>query len=182
MLLNKTNHPVVVWTLFVRITHWFVALCVLVNFFNATGFWHRFIGYVCLGLVLMRVAYGLWVSRSPSSRFYLPTFASIRLHLTEIKTQHFTPHDGHNPLGQLAVYLMWLIIILLALTGWVSRTDAFWGEDWPVDLHAMLSSLLQTLVLIHVCAVAVMSKLQKKNLVKQIITGQSAQDDGSSKQ
>ena len=171
MSIPETKTQTIVWTVFVRITHWLVALFVLVNFFNETGFWHRFIGYFCLMLVFARISYGLWLSRVASSRFYMPTFASIKLHTHEIRTQVFTSQIGHNPLGQLAVYLIWMLIILLALTGWLSRTDAYWGEDWPVDLHIIFSNVLQGLVLLHIAAVVLMSKLQKKNLLKQMISG-----------
>ena len=145
-----------VWTVFIRVTHWLVAIFVAVNFFNDTGYWHRFIGYCCLVLELSRIVYGLWFSKTASSRLYIPTIANIKLHVSEIKAQHFSPHVGHNPLGQLAVYLIWILIILLALTGWLSRTDAYWGEDWPVDLHALFSNMLQGLVILHVAAVVLM--------------------------
>lgn len=166
---TKKQSPV--WTVFVRLTHWLVAIGVIISFFNDTGFWHRFIGYCCLMLVLLRICYGLWISKTASSKFYIPTITQIKLHLNELSTQHFSPQAGHNPLGQWAVYLIWTLIILLAMTGWLSRTDAYWGEDWPVDLHALFSNMLQGLVILHVVAGIVMSKLQKKNLVKQMLTG-----------
>ena len=165
----EAKNQVPVWTVFVRVTHWLVAIFVIVNFFNDTGYWHRFIGYFCLLLVLSRIVYGLWLSKTASSKFYIPTVANIKLHFSEMKAQHFSSHVGHNPLGQWAVYLIWTLIILLALTGWLSRTDAYWGEDWPVDLHAFFSNALQALVILHLAAVALMSKLQKKDLVKQMI-------------
>ena len=163
------EHKTTGWTLFVRLTHWLVALSVITNFFNDTGFWHRAIGYSCLGLVILRIVYGLHVSKVRSSRFYLPTFFSIRQHLVEVFSQKLTPHIGHNPLGQWAVYLMWLLILLLAFSGWLSRTDYFWGEDWPVGCHKLFSNLLQGLVILHLIAVIMMSILQKKNLAKLMI-------------
>jgi cytochrome b len=171
MPLNKTEQPDIAWTRFVRLSHWLVALCVLVNFVNNTGFWHRTIGYVSIGLVLMRVLYGLCVSQQPSSRFYMPTLASIQLHLIELRTKQFTPHTGHNPLGQLAVYLMWLIMALLGLTGWLSRTDAYWGEDWPVNLHQYLSNILMGLVVLHLVAIYCVSRLSRRHLLKQMVDG-----------
>ena len=174
MSIPETKTYAVIWTVFVRITHWLVALFVAVNFFNDTGFWHRFIGYFCLALVFARVGYGLWLSKVASSRFYMPTIANIKLHTHEIRTRIFASHIGHNPLGQLAVYLIWALIAALALTGWLSRSDAYWGEDWPVDLHMIFSNMLQSLVILHIAAVVLMSKLQKKNLLKQMITGKSS--------
>jgi cytochrome b len=174
MNILQTKTHALVWTAFVRITHWLIAAFVLVNFFNDTGFWHRLIGYFCLALVLARMSYGLWLTKVASSKFYMPTIAGIKRHIHEILTQKFAPHIGHNPLGQLAVYLIWMLIVLLALTGWLSRTDAYWGEDWPVDLHVFFSNALQGLVILHIAAVVFMSKLQNKNLLKQMISGEQS--------
>jgi cytochrome b len=163
----------VVWTRTVRITHWLVALGVIINFFNETGEWHRLIGYACVLLISLRIIAGLSPKARPSTRFYFPSLHAINLHIAEIRNHQLSQPAGHNPLGQWAVYLMWTLILLLAITGWLSRTDQFWGEDWPVDLHEIFFYVLQGLVLLHFLAVIVMSKLQKRNLVKQIITGQS---------
>lgn len=152
-----------------RLTHWAVAAGVLIDFFNETGYWHRVVGYVCILLVLLRVIYGLCYSRTPSSRFFVPMPADIWQHLQEIKTGKIEHHDGHNPLGQLAVFVMWLLIVLLGFTGWLSRIDAFWGEDLPVQIHEILSELLQAMVLLHLFAVLLMSRLQHKNLIKAMI-------------
>ncbi len=156
MSIRKTKPQAVTWTAVVRITHWLVALFVLVNFFNESGFWHRFIGYFCLALVIARVSYGLWLSKDASSKFYMPTIVNIKHHIHEIRSQS-----------------TWAVSRLsyLDVTGWLSRTDAYWGEDWPVDLPMVFSNMLQGLVILHIAAVVLMSKLQKKNLLKQMISG-----------
>ncbi len=169
----EVTKPQPIWTLFVRVTHWLVAVFVIVNFFNDTGFWHRFIGYACLVLVISRIIYGLFLTKAASSKLYIPSLVNIKLHISELKTQHLPAHVGHNPFGQWAVYTIWTLIILLALTGWLSRTNAYWGEDWPVDLHGYLSDALMLMVLLHVSAIALISKLQKRNLVKSMINGKS---------
>lgn len=173
---NKPLQNIVVWSLFVRLSHWLVAFLVVINFFNESGEWHRTLGYLCLAIVITRIGYGLWFSEMESSLFYIPRFEVMKLHLIEAWSGHIaSPHAGHNPLGQLAVYLIWVLIALLAFTGWLSRTDAYWGVDWPVDLHLVLSTLLQVVVILHLAAVVIMSNLQKINLAKQMITGKSAQ-------
>lgn len=169
MSLNEVKSHSVTWTAFVRITHWLVATCVLINFFNDTGFLHRLIGYCCLGLVMLRIIDGLYISNVSSSKLYVPSVKNIKTHLSELLYRQVPPTVGHNPLGQWAVYVMWVLIVLLALSGWLSRTDTYWGVDWPVDLHMMLSNVLQCVVVLHVLAVLVMSKLQKQNLIKRMI-------------
>jgi cytochrome b len=156
------------WTGFVRLTHWLVAISVLVNFFNDTGYWHRVIGYGCVVIILLRILYGL-TSSVQSSQLYWPSFHHLKTHFSELLTRQLQPHIGHNPLGQWAIYVMWFLIVLLAFTGWLSRTDAYWGEDWPVDLHMVFSNALQGLVVLHLLAVIVMSKLQRQNLIKKMI-------------
>lgn len=157
------------WSLTVRLTHWAVATGVVINFFNDTGYWHRMVGYACILFVLLRLIDGFWLSRAPASKFFVPRLTDIKLHVGEIMTGQVTYHDGHNPLGQLAVYVMWLLIMLLGFTGWLSRTDMFWGEDMPVQIHEVLSELLQVMVVLHLFAVVLMSKLQQRNLVKAMI-------------
>ena len=164
---TKANNTA--WSLTVRLTHWAVATGVIINFFNETGYWHRVIGYACILFALLRLIDGLWLSRLSASKLFVPKLADIELHLNEIRTGQVAYHDGHNPLGQWAVYVMWLLILLLGFTGWLSRTDMYWGEDLPVQMHEVLSDLLQVMVVLHLFAVVLMSKLQHRNLIKAMI-------------
>ena len=157
------------WSFTVKVTHWLVAFGVLFNMFNDTGYTHRSIGYICVALVLIRIVHGWQKNGLARSRFYFPSWSLVKQHVKSILEGKITQHEGHNPLGMWAVYIMWVLIALLAFTGWLSRTDAFWGEDGPVILHQALSNTLLTIVLIHVAAVFVMSKLEKRNLIKQMI-------------
>jgi cytochrome b len=166
-IFSKSNNTA--WSLTVRLTHWAVATGVIVNFFNDTGYWHRMVGYACILFVVLRLVDGLWLTRSAAAKLFVPRFSDIKLHLYEIRTGKVADHAGHNPLGQLAVYVMWLLIVLLGFTGWLSRTDMFWGEDLPVQIHEILSDLLQVIVVLHLLAVLLMSRLQNRNLIKAMI-------------
>ena len=158
------------WTWIVRLTHWLVAAGVIVNMLNESGYTHRLIGYVCAGLVLLRLV-NSWFTRAEASKLHLPGIKAVKLHIQALLKHERHDYVGHNPLGQYAVYLMWALILLLALTGWLSRTDEFWGEDWPVDLHEALSYTLQGMVVLHLLAVTVLSKLLGKNLIAAMIRG-----------
>jgi len=160
----------------VRITHWLVAGALIFNFFSETGWVHRYVGYLAASLVLLRLVYGLPIIRSAinaghPAHLKWPTLGEIFHHLAEIRSGVVTPSDGHNPLGYLAAYLMWLLVLLLAFSGWLAGTDQYWGEDWPVDLHIAISYLLEGMVVIHLAAIVIMSNLQKENLLKAMITG-----------
>jgi len=159
------------WTLIVRLTHWLVAAGVIVNMFNESGYAHRLIGYVCAGLVLLRLVNGFWFARVEASKLHLPGFKAIKSHVQSLLKREKHDYAGHNPLGQYAVYAMWALIFLLAFTGWLSRTDEYWGEDWPVDLHEALSYLLQGMVVLHLLAVTLLSKWLGKNLIGAMVRG-----------
>ncbi|MGZ8251942.1 MAG: cytochrome b/b6 domain-containing protein [Methylophilaceae bacterium] len=170
------SNAIYVWDKWVRATHWIVASAVIFNFFSETGWIHRYVGYFAACLVIIRLFYGLpsllrWTRAGNASQLYFPTVKDISQHISQLRSGAVTAHVGHNPLGQLAAYLLWALILSLAITGWLAGTDSYWGEDWPVDIHKALSNTLQVFVLGHFTAIALMSKLQKQNLVSAMITG-----------
>ncbi|WP_024930620.1 cytochrome b/b6 domain-containing protein [Methylophilus sp. OH31] len=168
----------ILWPWWLRLSHWLVAAGVIALWLMSyawyeTDWIHRSVGYMVLGIVAVRIALGC-CTRLSSARFYLPRWRAIRTHIAEMRQGHLSPHQGHNPLGQWSVYLIWLLIAALSLTGWLSRIDALWGEDWPVDLHAVLSLGLLGLIVIHVLAVVVVSRLSGQHLLSQMLHGRSA--------
>ena len=157
-----------VWSRPVRLLHWLVAGCVAINLFNDTGYAHRMIGYAALVLVGVRLVHAGW-TRDTAERLRLPGRRDLRLHLSHLRHRHPESTAGHNPLGQLAVYAMWLLITALAVTGWICRTDAYWGEDWPIDLHSWLADAMLAMVVLHVAAVVTMSWWFRQNLIAAMI-------------
>lgn len=163
------------WPWWVRLTHWLVAAGVIALWLMSyvwyeTDWLHRAVGYAVLALVAGRLLGG-YLTHLHSARFHVPGWHAIRAHLIQLRQGHVPAHRGHNPLGQWSVYLIWSLIAALALTGWLSRTDALWGEDWPVDLHALLSLGLLGLIVCHVLAVIVVSRLSGQRLLSQMIHG-----------
>jgi cytochrome b len=159
------------WPFLVRISHWLVAAIVGFNLVNDTGYSHRLLGYIACAIVFLRIIDGLFFTQYQSAKLTWPTLTAIKTHISSIKSGHPEDHQGHNPLGLFAIYLMWGLIAMLALTGWLSRTDMLWGEDWPIDTHEFLADALLSLITLHIFAVIMMSRLQKKNLIKLMIKG-----------
>ena len=71
---------------------------------------------------------------------------------------------------------MWTLILALAVTGWMSRLDAFWGGDWPKDVHGLLADTLMVLIVIHVIAAIAISMAHKENLIVAMLTGNKRRD------
>jgi cytochrome b len=69
------------------------------------------------------------------------------------------------------VWLLWSLVLLLGLTGWMTRLDAFWGNETLHEVHAWLAHALVAAVAVHLAGVAAMSWRWRENLVRAMITG-----------
>lgn len=153
------------WAWPVRLCHWSLAALVAVNFVEDSGdYWHRLVGYIAVGIVIIRLAWGA-VSRSNGDLTGLrPSARNTLLYARQLRHGTVTRHAGHNPLAVWMIWLLWILVLSLGLTGWMSRLDAFWGDDAVHLVHSLLADLLLACVCLHLVAVAVMSVLLKENL------------------
>ena len=156
-----------VWDRFVRLHHWSLAVLVLVNYFVLEGPAHRWAGYAALGLVCARLAWG--IVGSPYARFaaFLPTPARLRAYFAH---PGVAPR-GHNPLGAAMVLAILALVVALGVTGWLMRTDAYWGEEWLEDLHEALGNGLLVCAGLHVAGVVAASLKWRINLPRAMLTG-----------
>jgi cytochrome b len=160
-----------VWDAWVRLTHWIVAAIVLWNLFGPTDSTHRLLGYIAAGLVVARVAWGFVGSRHARFAAWFPTAAHLGAYVRSLCAGKPLHHVSHNPLGGLMALGLWLLILALAASGWIMRLDAFWGEDWPQNVHAWLSVAIEICVCVHVVAAVLMSVWTRDNLIRAMITG-----------
>lgn len=163
---------VLVWDVAVRLLHGSLAATVIVNLVRDDGDWlHRAIGYAAVAIVVLRLSWSL-LTRGNGG------IGQLRLSWRETSRyvhgllQGRTPrHAAHDPLGLWMVWLLWTLVLLLGLTGWMSRLDAFWGDELINALHTWLANILLAAVLLHLAGVAVMSWLWKENLPAAMVTG-----------
>lgn len=170
-----------IWSLPVRLAHWGVAALVLFNLFNDSGAKvHRYAGYAAAGLVVLRTLHGLFTRHVPE-RLHLPGPRAMLAHARAMSTGRPPRVAGHNPLGAAMALLLWALVIGLALSGWLSRLDRYWGADWPIDIHSSLALALQICVLLHLAGVALSSLLERQNLVAAMFHGRKRVDAASAK-
>lgn len=172
------SHPatvkaVPVWDRFVRIFHWSLVACVMVNFFAVDGgeTLHQWLGYTASALVCARIVWGFVGPRHARFADFSPTPAKIRSHLAGLLSGAKDHHDGHNPVGAVVMLAMLAIVLALGTTGFLQTTDAFWGEEWLQELHEGLASALIGLAGLHAAAAIVMSRVERTNLIAAMITG-----------
>lgn len=171
--LTATPRRQYVWDPLVRLFHWSLVACVLANFLllEEGDPPHRWAGYMASGLVLFRLVWGFVGSRHARFASFFPTPSRLRHHLQQLRAGTLPHSDGHNPLGALMMLALMALVLSLGATGYLMGTDAYWGEDWLEELHEGLANTLMLAVGLHAAAAIVMSKLEKVNLVRAMITG-----------
>jgi len=159
---------VAAWDAAVRLLHWSLAALVLFDFFVDDGGWlHRTIGYAAAGVVGAR---WLWAMLAGGMAGLATLKLSLRGTLSYLRRG--TPRTpGHDPLGLWMVWLLWSLVLLLGLTGWMSRLDAFWGDDGIRAVHAWLADALLIAIAVHLSGIVAMSWRWRENLVAAMLTG-----------
>lgn len=162
-----------VWDPFVRVFHWSLVSCVVLNFFviddGETA--HQAIGYIASALVVARAIWGFVGGEYARFDNFFPTPARMRAHLAALRGGKHPFHPGHSPLGALMMLALMALVLALGLSGFLQTTDAFWGDEQVQEIHEVLGSLLIALAGLHAVVAIVMSRLERVNLVAAMITG-----------
>ncbi len=180
---NKTREikarEIKVWDPLVRLIHWSVALAVLVNSFSdAERPLHEWVGYIALGLVVLRLIWGLIGARPARFASFPPNPMAAVHHLGQMLRGDRGAHLSHNPLGALMVYNLWITIALLALTGYMMGTMRFFGLEWVEEAHELIYGWLLASVGLHVAGVVLDQMRTGVGLVRAMITGRKRVPEG----
>ena len=165
--------PQRVWDPFVRVFHWSLVACVLLNSLVVDDGedLHQWLGYLASALVLARIVWGFVGTRHARFADFWPTPARVLQHLRALRAGRLDHHAGHNPLGALMMLALIALVLSLGLTGWLQTTDAFWGEEWLQDLHEAVGEGLLIAAGLHATAALVMGRIERTRLIKAMVTG-----------
>ncbi len=162
-----------VWDPFVRIFHWSLVICVVLNQFvlepGKTA--HEWVGCTASALVLARLVWGFVGSRYARFSDFFPTPRRLAAHLGALRKGEHPVYLGHNPLGALMMLALMFIVLALGVTGWMQTTDSFFGEEWLMELHELLANGLLAAAGLHAAAAIVMGRLERVRLVRAMVTG-----------
>lgn len=164
---------VAVWDRFVRLFHWSLVGCVLINAFllDDGETVHRWLGYTASALVLARIGWGFVGSTHARFADFFPTPARLKRHLQALRSDRHEFQPGHNPVGALMIFALLSLVLGLGITGFLQTTEAFWGEEWLQDLHETLADLLIASTTLHALAAIVMGRIERTTLIKAMFTG-----------
>lgn len=164
-----------VWDPLTRLFHWSLAASIAIAWFSEEGeLTHRWAGYVALGLVAFRLIWGFVGPRHARFADFLRSPLAALTYLIDEVRGRGRRYLGHNPAGGVMVAALLVLVAVTGVTGWLSVTDRFFGDDLVSELHEIAANLLIACVILHVAGVAFSSLMHRENLVRAMITGRKA--------
>lgn len=189
------------WDPLIRISHWALAVAVIANglLTEGGGTVHVWIGWAALGLLLVRVGWGLFGPAEARFSAFPPDPRAAISHLFDLMRGRPREYRSHNPAGAMMVYALWGCLAIVIATGLV-MTDGkspltiaqeqavVASGDWSAlvkdngggesdeeggevvkEIHETAANLMLILALIHVGGVIAESRALGRNLVRPMI-------------
>lgn len=178
---NPINEPtateesgqVRVWDLPTRVFHWLLAASFVGAYLTGESESYRALhitfGYTLTGLITFRVLWGLVGTRYARFSSFLFSPAETIAYLKSLTTASPKHYLGHNPAGAIAIFLLLLLGIVTATTGYLHYFEL--GGHWLEELHEGAANFMLLLVLVHLLGVIVSSLLHRENLAAAMVTG-----------
>lgn len=182
MITENAKVRVRVWDGPTRIAHWLmVGLFGLSWWTGETGRlqWHRWSGYVLLGVLVFRICWGF--VGSSTARF--AQFLRGPRAIVDYLRGRWALAPGHNPLGALSVLVLLLLLLAQIVLG-LFAVDIDGIESGPLAVHVSFETgricarwhhrvftALEGFVALHVVAVAYYLLVKKDNLVGAMFSG-----------
>ncbi len=138
------------WSLVTRITHWLIAVPVLLDFFVEGGdLAHEILGYVAFAATIFRIGWGVVTTDAAQFRFFPLGARALWGHGASLLSGKLVHYPGHNPMASWVYVAIWSLVLGLGVTGYMMGLDAFWGDEWLEELHGGMSNALMALVGLH---------------------------------
>ena len=174
------------WDPLVRLCHWTILVLVVLQFATAEfGFldlqWHFYFGYTLLAVLGFRIVWGFF--GPPSARFSSSLHRPTALidYVRRFRQRKSADYPAHNPLGALAAFAMWLVLLVQGVSGLLTSDEVMFDgplveyfpkwERLASSWHHQLKDVLLILIGVHVIAVAVYFLVKKENLLGSMIHG-----------
>lgn len=179
-----------VWDLATRLFHWALVASVFYAWFSVEILedmnQHFYAGYAVLSLLLFRLVWGFIGSYySRIRRLFFPVSETINYAQQIFSRSKDKPteqrYPGHNPLGSLAIILMFIILSVQTGLGLFSTDDYVFGplaglvseqsRSLLTKLHHTNAYLIYAIISLHLLAVGFYLVWKKTNLILPMITG-----------
>ncbi len=177
-----------IWDPALRLFHWALVLCVatawyLGKFGPNIMTLHFYAGYMVIGLLAFRLAWGMFGPRPARFSHFVPGPRALTGYLSGIGERKPSYWPGHNPVGALSVIAMLLALSVQVGTGLFADPDDFINVGPLADLvsseanrtatriHSQMAWGILALVVLHLAAILFYRVYKHEDLVRPMITG-----------
>lgn len=176
-----------VWDLPTRLFHWLIVLLVPFQYWSAETDrteWHMLAGTLVLGLVLFRILWGVFGSRTARFSSFVRGPRAILSYLRGGAPSTL----GHNPLGGWsAIAMLVLLTLQVGLGLFALDEEAIHGGPLSdlvsydsgvaiAELHELAFKILLGFIALHLAAIAWHALIRRDDLVTPMLTGRRAAD------
>ncbi len=111
--------PPSLWDPVVRLTHWGIAVSVLLNAALDEGgsLLHVSLGWLVMALLLLRLVWGVLGPAEARFSAFPPNPVAALRHLGQLVSGRVREHPSHNPAGAMMAYAFWACLALVTVTG-----------------------------------------------------------------
>lgn len=115
----SAEQPVKKWDPVVRMTHWAIALAIVLNgiFTEEGSIIHVWVGYGAFAFLLLRLMWGVLGPFEARFSAFPPSLVRAKAHIKDIQSGQLRHYRSHNPLGSLMVYALWGCLAIVSITG-----------------------------------------------------------------
>ena len=171
-----------IWDVPTRLVHWLIVVLLVTSWWTADSGnleFHRYSGYLLLGLLLFRIYWGFAGSSSARFAHFVKGPRAIARYLRSGSA----PSVGHNPLGALSVLAL-LLLLLIQVTLGLFAVDVDGLESGPLShyvsfevgracakWHETVFDVLVWVIVLHIAAVLFYVIFKKQNLIGAMLHG-----------
>lgn len=162
-----------IWDPLLRLFHWGLVVGFAANalFLEDDGSAHQLVGYIILGLLVFRLAWGFVGSRYARFSSFIPTPGAVREQIADMASGRRRVHLGHTPLGALMIWNIVVTLLAISATGYMLTVPGYGGAEWVEEGHEALVIWAEISVLAHIAAVIWESIRTGVNLPGAMVTG-----------
>lgn len=124
----RSSGPPDLWDPVVRLTHWIIALAVILNGLVTQGgsALHVAIGWAAAALLILRLGWGVFGAAEARFTAFPPDPAGAVRHLYHLVADRPRAYRSHNPAGAIMVYALWASLAVVIATGFMmTRASPF---------------------------------------------------------
>jgi cytochrome b len=188
----EKDNSVRVWDPLIRLFHWCLAAAFLTAWLTGDDWLdlHVAAGYTVLGLVLLRLVWGVIGTRHARFTDFVRAPAVVLSYLKDALVLRARRYLGHNPAGGAMVIALLVSLSLASVSGLALYGHAEfsgplagllsgapgWLGDVLEEVHEFFASFTLLLVVLHLAGVALASLQHRENLVRSMFTGRKQQE------